>query len=61
MTLMVISQDIPNKPTPWPESVSELYRSSNRRLWGKLVPTFANTGISLSQRGGSSMAVTSDF
>jgi hypothetical protein len=26
--------------TPWPESVSELYRPSNRYLLAKLVPTF---------------------
>jgi hypothetical protein len=26
--------------TPWPESVSEIYRTSNRRLSAKLVPTF---------------------
>jgi hypothetical protein len=28
--------------TPWPESTSELYRSSDRRLSAKLVPTFAD-------------------
>jgi hypothetical protein len=27
--------------TPWPESTSELYRPSDRRLSAKLVPTFA--------------------
>jgi hypothetical protein len=27
--------------TPWPESASELYRSSDRRLRAKLVRTFA--------------------
>jgi hypothetical protein len=27
--------------TPWPESASELYRPSDRRLLAKLVPTFA--------------------
>jgi hypothetical protein len=27
--------------TPWPESASELYRSSDRRLLAMLVPTFA--------------------
>jgi hypothetical protein len=30
--------------TPWPESASELYRPSDRRLSAKLVPTFAGTG-----------------
>jgi hypothetical protein len=33
-----------NKQTPWPESVSELDRSSDRRLFAKLVPTFADRG-----------------
>jgi hypothetical protein len=28
------------KETPWPESASELYRSSDRRVSAKLVPTF---------------------
>jgi hypothetical protein len=28
------------KETPWPESASELYRPSDRRLSAKLVPTF---------------------
>jgi hypothetical protein len=30
------------KKTPWPESASELYRSSDRCLLVKLVPTFAD-------------------
>jgi hypothetical protein len=30
--------------TPWPESASELYRSSDRRLSANLVPTFADRG-----------------
>jgi hypothetical protein len=30
--------------TPWPESASELYRPSDRRLSSKLVPTFADRG-----------------
>jgi hypothetical protein len=30
--------------TPWPESESELYRPSDRRLSEKLVPTFADRG-----------------
>jgi hypothetical protein len=28
------------KKTPWPQSASELYRPSDRRLSEKLVPTF---------------------
>jgi CBS-domain-containing membrane protein len=32
------------KKTPWPESASELYRPSDRRLSEKLVPTFADRG-----------------
>jgi hypothetical protein len=28
--------------TPWPQSASELYRPSDRRLLAKLVPTFAD-------------------
>jgi hypothetical protein len=30
------------KQTPWPESESELYRPSDRRLSAKLVPIFAD-------------------
>jgi hypothetical protein len=30
--------------TPWPESVSEIYRPSDRRLSAKLVPTSADRG-----------------
>jgi hypothetical protein len=34
------------KQTPWPESAaSELYRTSDRRLSGKLVPTFLERGV----------------
>jgi hypothetical protein len=32
------------KQAPWLESASELYRPSNRRLYAKLVPTFADRG-----------------
>jgi hypothetical protein len=32
------------KQTPWPGSVSELYRPSNRRFSAKLVPTCADRG-----------------
>jgi hypothetical protein len=35
------------KPTPWPESSSELYRSSDRRLLAKLVPTLRIEGCRL--------------
>jgi hypothetical protein len=41
------------KQTPWPESESELYRPSDRRLSAKLEPTFADRGVSRSQSGGS--------
>jgi hypothetical protein len=30
--------------TPWPESVSELYRPNDRRLSAEFVPTFADRG-----------------
>jgi hypothetical protein len=30
--------------TPWPQSASELYRPSDRRLSAKLVATFADRG-----------------
>jgi hypothetical protein len=33
---------IKNKQTPWPESASEVYRPSNRRLSAKLMKTFAD-------------------
>jgi hypothetical protein len=33
-----------NKQTPWPESMSELYRPSDRRLSAKFVPAFADRG-----------------
>jgi hypothetical protein len=32
------------KKTPWPESASELYRLSDRRLPAKLVSSFADKG-----------------
>jgi hypothetical protein len=35
-----------NIRTPWPQSTSELYRRSDRRLSAKLVPTFADRGVS---------------
>jgi hypothetical protein len=45
--------------TPWPESEGELYGPSDRRLSAKLVPTFADRGVSRSQRGRSPSAVIS--
>jgi hypothetical protein len=50
-----------NKETSWPESASELYRVSDSRLSAKLVPTFADKGVSRSQRGGFPTAVISVF
>jgi hypothetical protein len=38
---------------PWPESASELYRPSYRRLYAKLVPTFADRRVPRGQRDGS--------
>jgi hypothetical protein len=32
------------KKTPWPESATEQYRPSDRRLSAKLVPTFVDRG-----------------
>jgi hypothetical protein len=49
------------KQTPWPESARKLYRPSDRRLSSKLVPTFADRGVSRSQRGLSPTAVISIF
>jgi hypothetical protein len=40
------------KQTPWPESTSELYWQSDRRLSGMLVAIFADTGLSRSQCDG---------
>jgi hypothetical protein len=37
-----ISYDKKLNYTPWPEYASELYRSSDRRLSAKLVPSFAD-------------------
>jgi hypothetical protein len=45
------------KKIMWPESATKLYRPSDRRLSAKLAPTFADTGVSRSQRGGSPTAV----
>jgi hypothetical protein len=53
--------DNTNYLTPWLYSASELYRLSDRRLSAKLVPTFADRGLSHGQRGGSPTAVISVF
>jgi hypothetical protein len=42
-----------NNSTPWPQSESELYRPSDRRLSAKLVPTFADRMAPRGQRDGS--------
>jgi hypothetical protein len=49
------------KQTPWSEPASELYRPSDRCLSAKLVPTFADRGVSHSQRVGCPTAVISIF
>jgi hypothetical protein len=40
-----------------PESASELYRPSDRRLPAKLLSAFADRGVSRSQRSGSPSAI----
>jgi hypothetical protein len=47
------------KQTLWPESVSELYQLSNFYLSAKVVPTFADRGMSRSHCGRSPTAVIS--
>jgi hypothetical protein len=47
--------------TPWLYSASDLYWPSYRRLSTKLVLTFADSGVSRSQRGRSPTAVDSVF
>jgi hypothetical protein len=49
--------EIEKKQTPWPETASELYRPSDRHLSAKLVPNFADRGVSRSQHGRSPTAV----
>jgi hypothetical protein len=39
-----------DQKNPWPESASELYRPSDRRLSAKLVPTFPDRVVLHSQR-----------
>jgi hypothetical protein len=41
-TCRIYCKVIPIPIPPWPESVSELYRPSDRRLSAKLVPTLAD-------------------
>jgi hypothetical protein len=40
----------PKNQTPWPQSVSELYRPNDRHLTTKLVTTVADRGLSRGQR-----------
>jgi hypothetical protein len=49
------------KRNPWPESASELYRPSDRRLSVKLVSIFAYREVSHSQRDWVPTAVFSAF
>jgi hypothetical protein len=51
----------PVKKNMWPESASEIYRPSDRRLSAKLVPIFVDRGVSRGQRSGSPTAVFSSF
>jgi hypothetical protein len=51
-TYQLLIRTDPKNSTPWPESESELYRPSDRRLSVKLVPTFASR-VPRGQRGGS--------
>jgi hypothetical protein len=39
-----LAMNIKKTETHWPQTVSELYRASYRRLLAKLVPTFAERG-----------------
>jgi hypothetical protein len=41
-----------NQHIPWPDSVSELYPPSDRRLSAKLVPTYTERGVSSGKRSG---------
>ena len=47
--------------TPWPQSARELYRQSGRRRLAKLVPTFADRGVSRGQRNESPQPLISVF
>jgi hypothetical protein len=43
--LIMLYQQTKTKQTPWHESMSKLDRLKDRRLSGKLVPTFADRGF----------------
>jgi len=49
------------KKTPWPQSARELYRQSGCRRSAKLVPTFADRGVSHGQRKESPQPLISVF
>jgi hypothetical protein len=55
------SKFITTAAAPWPESASELYRPNDCHLLVKLVPTFADRGVSCSQRGRFPTAIISVF
>jgi hypothetical protein len=40
----IYTKQTKKQQTPWPESASELYRTSDSRFSAKLVPTFADRG-----------------
>jgi hypothetical protein len=42
-SLVQVKKKKKKKKTPWPQSASELYRPSERRLSAKLVPTFCGS------------------
>jgi hypothetical protein len=44
-----VQSSLPNKrkQTPWPQSSSELYRPSERRLSAKLMPSFEEEGCNV--------------
>jgi hypothetical protein len=51
---MSVALSVLNKQqTPWPESASELYRPRDNRLSAKLVPNYADKGVSRGHRDGS--------
>jgi hypothetical protein len=59
--LISLRQQNRTKHSPWPETVSELYRPKDRRLPAKLVPTSAYRGVSGIQCGWSPTVVISVF
>jgi hypothetical protein len=60
-TYKFLATDKQTKQSPWPESTSELYQPSDRRLSAKLVPAFLDRRVSRSQRGRSPTVVISVF